>query len=147
MAQWAAALADLGLRPGDRLLARVEKSLANLLLYLATVRAGGVFVPLNPAYTDGELAFFLTDAEPAIVVCDPATENAVRSMAPAVRVVTLDGRGEGSSPISPAPLPSISRPPAADRTISPPSATPPARPAAPRARCSLTPTSPATRRR
>ena len=117
--RWAAALGALGVRPGERVVARVEKSAANLILYLATVRAGGVYVPLNPAYTDAELAFFLADAEPAAVVCDPAAEGAVRALAsvpsdrghprpragadrevraptPAPRVVTLDGRGKGS---------------------------------------------------
>ncbi len=95
-ARWAAALAGLGLRPGDRLVARVEKSLSNLALYLATVRAGGVYVPLNPAYTDAELAYFLADAEPSVVVCDPCTQGAVQPLAPAAQVVGLDRRGEGS---------------------------------------------------
>ena len=42
------------------------------MLYLATVRAGGVFLPLNTGYTPAEVEYFLGDAEPAVFVCDPA---------------------------------------------------------------------------
>ena len=47
------ALTALGLRPGDRVAAQVEKSVEAIVLYLATVRAGGVFLPLNTGYTPG----------------------------------------------------------------------------------------------
>ena len=49
--RYARLLADLGLKKGDRVAVQVEKSVENIILYLATVRAGGVFLPLNPAYT------------------------------------------------------------------------------------------------
>ena len=66
------ALAGLGVKPGDRVAAQVEKSVEAIVLYLATVRAGGVFLPLNTGYTPAEIEYFLGDAEPAVFVCDPA---------------------------------------------------------------------------
>ena len=61
-----------GVKPGDRVAAQAEKSVAALVLYLATVRAGAVYLPLNTAYTLHELDYFIGDAEPKLVVCDPA---------------------------------------------------------------------------
>jgi malonyl-CoA/methylmalonyl-CoA synthetase len=95
-ARWARALCNLGVRPGDRVAVQVEKSPANLILYLATIRAGGVYLPLNTAYTIPELAYFIGDSEPALVVCDPAVRDAVVSECGAPRVETLDTAGEGS---------------------------------------------------
>lgn len=96
--QMANALVELGLRPGDRLAAQVEKSTEAIILYLATVRAGGVFLPLNTAYTAAEMQYFLTDAEPAIFVCDPARQGELGAAAKAAgaRIVTLDANGGGS---------------------------------------------------
>ena len=59
-ARFAATLVGLGLEPGDRVAVQVEKSIEALMLYLATVRAGGVFLPLNTAYTPNEVEYFLT---------------------------------------------------------------------------------------
>jgi malonyl-CoA/methylmalonyl-CoA synthetase len=92
--QLAARLRDLGGKPGDRIVVQVEKSPENVLLYLAALRAGLVYVPLNTAYTSSELAYFLENAEPAVVVCRPADEEQVRSLMPSGRLVTL---GEDSS--------------------------------------------------
>jgi len=94
-ARMAAALVSLGVAPGDRVAVQVGKSAANLVLYLATIRAGAVFLPLNPAYTIAELAYFLGDAEPSLVVCDPASRNAMAQIAGAACLTTLDGEGEG----------------------------------------------------
>jgi malonyl-CoA/methylmalonyl-CoA synthetase len=87
-----------GLKPGDRVAVQIEKNVTGLALYLATVRAGGVYLPLNSAYTPAELDYFLTDAAPAILVCDPSS---VPSLEPcAVRIgasiETLDHAGRGS---------------------------------------------------
>src|ERR1700761_7335278 len=68
-ARWAQALEALNVQVGDRVAAQVEKSLEGLILYLATVRIGAVYLPLNPAYTLAELSYFIGDAEPALVVC------------------------------------------------------------------------------
>ena len=94
------ALRARGVEPGDRVAAQVEKSPEVVLLYLATVRAGAAFLPLNPAYTLAELDYFLADAEPALVVCDPARGADVRALAAsrAVRAVeTLGADGEGTA--------------------------------------------------
>ena len=56
-------MASLGLNPGDRVAVQVEKSPECLMLYLATLRAGMVYVPLNTAYQRAELEHFLRDAE------------------------------------------------------------------------------------
>ncbi len=95
-ARYANTLIALGVKPGDRVAAQVEKSAANLILYLATIRAGAVFLPLNPAYTLAELSFFLADAEPALIVVGPARRGDVVALATGARVETLDGAGEGT---------------------------------------------------
>jgi len=64
----AAALAHRAVAPGDRVVAQVEKSPAAIALYLACLRVGAVFVPLNTAYTTAEIEYFLGDADPKIAV-------------------------------------------------------------------------------
>lgn len=64
------ALRSLGLVKGDRLLVQVEKCEAVLTLYLACLRAGIVFLPVNPGYTVAETQHFLTDGEPALVLAE-----------------------------------------------------------------------------
>ena len=92
------ALVALGVSPGDRVAVQVEKSLANLVLYLACLRAGAVFLPLNTAYTLPELAYFVGDAEPRLVVCDPSLRDGVAVIGQGVgaHVETLDEAGQGS---------------------------------------------------
>lgn len=94
--RWAQALAGLGAVPGDRILVQVEKSTANVLLYLASLRAGLVYVPLNTAYTEAELGYFIEDAEPAVIVCDPAREAALTPLSGSAELVTLSADGTGS---------------------------------------------------
>ena len=62
-------LDSLQLPAGARIAVQVEKSVEAMLLYLATLRAGFVFLPLNPAYQQAELEYFIGNAEPAVVVC------------------------------------------------------------------------------
>ncbi len=64
-------LTSLGLPEGARIAVQVEKSVEAMLLYLATLRAGYVFLPLNTAYQSGEVSYFIGNAEPAVVVCTP----------------------------------------------------------------------------
>jgi malonyl-CoA/methylmalonyl-CoA synthetase len=96
--QTANVLAARGVRPGDRVAAQTEKSVAGLVLYLATVRAGAVYLPLNTAYTLNELEYFITDAEPSLVVCDPSKAQGIGAIAAKVgaKVETLDADGNGS---------------------------------------------------
>lgn len=63
---------SLGLVPGSRIAARVEKSPEALMLYLACLRSGMVFLPLNTGYQSEELRYFFNDAKPGLVVCDPS---------------------------------------------------------------------------
>jgi malonyl-CoA/methylmalonyl-CoA synthetase len=95
-AKVAGVLIDMGVEPGDRVAAQIEKSAAGLILYLASVRAGAAFLPLNPSYTPAELGYFIADAEPRLIVADPARREAVTAIAAGARVETLDGGGEGS---------------------------------------------------
>ncbi|MHB1248012.1 MAG: AMP-binding protein, partial [Polaromonas sp.] len=62
-------LQSLGLPAGARVAVQVEKSVEAMLLYLATLRAGYVFLPLNTAYQSAEIEYFIGNAEPAVVVC------------------------------------------------------------------------------
>src|SRR3954451_3007189 len=96
--QAANVLAARGVKPGDRVAAQTEKSVAGLVLYLATVRAGAVYLPLNTAYTLNELDYFITDAEPSLVVCDPSKAEGIRAIAAKVnaQVETLRADGTGS---------------------------------------------------
>ena len=64
-------LLSLNLAEGSRVAVQVEKSPEALLLYLATLRAGLVYLPLNTAYRADEIAYFIGDATPAVVVCSP----------------------------------------------------------------------------
>jgi malonyl-CoA/methylmalonyl-CoA synthetase len=64
-------LASLELPPLSRIAVQVDKSVEALVLYLAVLRAGHVFLPLNTAYQEAELAYFIGNAEPAVVVCAP----------------------------------------------------------------------------
>lgn len=98
-AHYANALVAMGLKPGDRVALQAEKSLEAVFVYLATVRAGGVFLPLNTAYTPPEVDYFLGDAEPAIFICDPASEAVLAPLARArgvAQVVTLEANGHGT---------------------------------------------------
>ncbi|MDO8400078.1 MAG: malonyl-CoA synthase [Bradyrhizobium sp.] len=96
--QMANVLVSRGVKPGDRVAAQTEKSVAGLVLYLATVRAGAVYLPLNTAYTLNELEYFIGDAEPSLVVCDPSKADGIGAIAAKVgaRVETLGADGQGS---------------------------------------------------
>jgi malonyl-CoA/methylmalonyl-CoA synthetase len=96
--QLANVLVERGVKPGDRVAAQTEKSVTGLVLYLATVRAGAVYLPLNTAYTLNELEYFITDAEPSLVACDPSKAQGIAPIAAKVgaRIETIDAEGMGS---------------------------------------------------
>ena len=91
-------LADAGVKPGDRVAVQAEKSPAALALYLACLRAGAIFLPLNTAYTPAELDYFLGDAGATLAVVDPVAVQGLAPVAERLDVVlmTLDARGVGS---------------------------------------------------
>ncbi|HEV1999814.1 MAG TPA: AMP-binding protein, partial [Xanthobacteraceae bacterium] len=92
-------LLQVGLKPGDRVAVQVEKSWEALALYLACLRAGAVYLPLNTAYPMAELEYFLSDSEPKVVVCRPEDERGVRELARKLgigAVETLGMNGDGS---------------------------------------------------
>lgn len=91
-------LTEVGVQPGDRVAMQTEKSAEALALYLACLRTGALFLPLNTAYTTAELDYFLGDAEPRLAVCAPAAEAALRAVADAkgITLLTLGGAGTGT---------------------------------------------------
>lgn len=98
-AAFAHMLRAAGVAIGDRVAVQAEKSIDMLMLYLGALRAGAVFLPLNTAYTAGELDYFMRDAEPALFVCDPAALPSIAPLAEAAgvpRVETLGADGSGS---------------------------------------------------
>ena len=98
-ARMAAELAARGVAAGDRVALQVEKSVEALLVYLACLRRGAIFVPLNPAYTDAETSFLLRDCAPRLAICDPARGAALESAARdagLAEIATLDAGGGGS---------------------------------------------------
>ena len=95
--------ASLNLPAGARIAAQVEKSPEALMLYLATVRAGFVYLPLNTAYRAAEMAYFIENASPSVVVCSPKNFGWIAQTAFArgtSHIFTLDepvqGRNSGS---------------------------------------------------
>ncbi len=92
-------LQSLGLPAGSRIAAHVDKSVEAMLLYLATLRAGYVYLPLNVAYQSAELQYFLGNAEPAVLVCSPRDFGWVGKLAfqsGTQYVFTLDDQRQGS---------------------------------------------------
>ena len=62
-------LDSLALPPASRIAVQTDKSVEALMLYLAVLRAGHVYLPLNTAYQASEIEYFIGNAEPAVVVC------------------------------------------------------------------------------
>jgi malonyl-CoA/methylmalonyl-CoA synthetase len=98
-AQLAGALTELGVKQGDRVAVQVDKSPEAILLYLACLRIGGVYLPLNTGYTGDEIRYFLNDAEPALFVCRPKVEDEARALAAETgcpAVATLGSAADGT---------------------------------------------------
>lgn len=98
-ARYANALQKLGVTPGDRVAVQVDKSLENFCLYLATLRMGAIYLPLNTAYHPNEVQYFLQDATPRIFICTPANLAALSVLASANGVAhtfSLADDGSGS---------------------------------------------------
>jgi malonyl-CoA/methylmalonyl-CoA synthetase len=95
-ARMAHALRAAGVGPGDRVAAQVEKSPEAVALYAACAQAGAVFLPLNTAYTASEVAYFVQDAEPALLVGGAGGAMAEVARSVSVPLLTLEGDGTGS---------------------------------------------------
>jgi malonyl-CoA/methylmalonyl-CoA synthetase len=78
--RYANVLCACGVTFGDRVAVQVEKSPEAILLYLACLRLGAVFLPLNMGYTLAELDYFIGDAEPRVVVCAPEREGEIAAL-------------------------------------------------------------------
>ncbi len=97
-AQFAAAFVDMGLLPGDRVAAQIDKSTDAVAVYVACVRAGLIFLPLNVGYTPTEVSYFLNDSGAKVFLCPDTAQAALSAVAAATdaQLVTLnrDGTGE-----------------------------------------------------
>ena len=94
VARTANALLDTGVQPGDRVAVQVQKSVPSLFVYLACLRAGLVYLPLNTAYKSSELDYFLRDAEPGLVLVERENLAAMQSLADGsigAPVMTIEG--------------------------------------------------------
>lgn len=97
-ARLATALTSLGLAPGDRVTVQAPRCPELIWLYLACLRGGFIYHPLNDAYQSAELKYFIEDAKPSVVVCAPADREQFAALTAntACRVLTLDTQGRGS---------------------------------------------------
>ena len=95
--RYAHVLAAHGAKKGDRIAVQVEKSAENVFLYLACLRAGLVYLPLNTGYTASELSYFIGNAEPAIFVCVPRDSEMLKGIFPQGTMLTLGDDGESGS--------------------------------------------------
>ena len=96
-ARYADALVALGVKTGDRVAVQTEKTPSVIFLYLGCLRLGAIFLPLNTAYTAGEIAYFLEDAEPSLFVCRPQNLDSLRQLPQSAVVAfsTLSDTGGG----------------------------------------------------
>lgn len=91
-------LQGLGVEKGDRVVVQVDKSIEAVVLYLACLRSGAIYIPLNTAYTANEVDYFLRDATPRVFICSPQREAELQQVAEAAgvsAVFTLDADGGG----------------------------------------------------
>ena len=86
-ARMAHGLVARGVGRGDRVAVQVDKSIDAVLLYIACLRVGAAFLPLNTAYTPAEVSYFLTNARPSLFVCTPKSAGDLQSVAATVPVM------------------------------------------------------------
>jgi len=96
-ARFAHVLIAHGVKPGDRVAVQAEKSAASLILYLACLRAGAVYLPLNTGYTPAELAYFVKDAEPRLFVVAEKNLEKIQAALPQLEFLTLGDDGRSGS--------------------------------------------------
>jgi malonyl-CoA/methylmalonyl-CoA synthetase len=92
-ARIAHALTRAGCRPGDRVAVQSDKHWHVIALYLACLRAGLVYLPLNVGYQKGELQYFFEDAAPRVIVCRTESLGMIATLAGDATVLTIDSHG------------------------------------------------------
>src|SRR5690349_6748079 len=100
-ARYANVLRNKGVVIGDRVAAQVEKSPEAIVLYLACLRVGAAFLPLNTAYTTAELEYFIGDAAPHVFICDPSKYGELAPLCEKLGVaslITLGTKQDGMLP-------------------------------------------------
>ena len=85
---------EMQINKGDRIVVQVEKSIEAVLLYLACLRYGAIYIPLNPAYTKEEVEYFLQDSDPTLFVCIPERESSMRALATEIGIPNLISLGQ-----------------------------------------------------
>ena len=87
-----------GLKTGDRVAVQAEKSNTQIALYVATIKSGGVYLPLNTDYTANELKYFIKDSDANIVVIDSRNEDSIKKTikTESVKILTLNANETGS---------------------------------------------------
>lgn len=92
---------DNGLEKGDRVLVQVEKSAASVFIYAACLRYGSIYLPLNTAYQRNETEYFIDNAKPSMIICDPGHKSDMLQLAEShgldIRILTLDADGHGTA--------------------------------------------------
>ncbi|WP_108482742.1 malonate--CoA ligase [Oceaniglobus ichthyenteri] len=98
VAQMAHVLVNAGVAPGDRVFVQAPKVSDTIALYGAAIQAGAVYLPVNTAYTLSELSYFIQDAQPRAIICDPKDEAAMAQICgrQGVTILTLGPDGTGS---------------------------------------------------
>jgi len=97
--QYTAVLKNCDIQKGDRVLVQTAKSPQTIMLYLACLRVGAIYLPLNTAYTAAEVDYFMSDATPKVIVIDPDNYEALAPLAEkhgVSHVMTLDAAGKGT---------------------------------------------------
>ncbi|MBT7581371.1 MAG: AMP-binding protein [Kordiimonadaceae bacterium] len=89
-------MTGVGVKKGSRVLVQVEKSPEAVMLYLACLRMGAIFVPLNTGYTSGEVSYFFENSEPDLCVVSPDKQESFKDIVGEKPVLTLSSNKDGS---------------------------------------------------
>jgi malonyl-CoA/methylmalonyl-CoA synthetase len=100
VAQLAHVLKDIGVAPGDRVVVQAPKVSDVIALYGASLQAGAVYLPLNTAYTEAELSYFIGDATPRLIVCDSTDEAEIGKINGSLGATLLTLNSEGTGTLS-----------------------------------------------
>jgi len=95
-ARMASALTEAGVKPGSRVMVRVDKSPWAVALYLACLQSGAVHVPLNPAFTLAEIGYYIEDSDPSVVITAAEWADDIKKLDRSIPVLTLDIDGSGT---------------------------------------------------